>query len=106
MICTECGKELKGHICRECQAKRTRAGMLKHQRRFLQTWLKGDINLRVKRVQGVAHLELFDDRWHSYCDRTMFAESKREFVREIPPDLCAECLKVFDGLIAEAKEVR
>jgi hypothetical protein len=35
----------------------------------------------------------------------MFAESKRDFVREIPPDLCPECLKVFDGLIAQAKEV-
>jgi hypothetical protein len=31
--------------------------MLLHQRRFLQTWLAGAIRLRVKRKDGVLHLE-------------------------------------------------
>ena len=102
MICGECGQEVKGHVCRACQARRVRAGMLRHQRRFLMTWVKGQIDLKVKRVEGVLHLELFDDRWHSYCDREMFSVTTREFVKQPPADLCPECRKVFDGLVAEA----
>ena len=105
MICAECGTEHKGHVCRLCQARRVRAGMLRHQRRFLQTWLAGDIDLRVKRVEGVLHLELFDDRWHSYCDREMFAVQQRAYVRDVPLDLCPKCIEVFDQLVAAAKEV-
>jgi len=103
MICPECGKEVKGFVCRECQAKRTRQGMLRHQRRFLQTWIEGSIDLRVKRSRGVLHLELWDDRWHAYCGAEMFDTPERRFVREIPMDLCPACLKVFDELVAAAR---
>jgi len=103
MICQECGNEVKGWVCRPCQAKRTRAGMLRHQRRFLQTWVAGQIDLRVKRLGGVLHLALFDDQWHSYCDTELFAVSRAEVTRQLPADLCAECLKVFNGLVSEAE---
>ncbi len=103
MICPECGKDLKGRICRDCQARRTRQGMLRHQRRFLQTWLAGQIDLRVKKLEGVLHLELFDDRWHSYCDTEMFQVSQRAYMRQLPPDLCPECLRVFQDLLAQAE---
>jgi NMD protein affecting ribosome stability and mRNA decay len=106
MICTECGREVKGHVCRACQAARTRAGILRHQRRFLQTWLAGEIDLRVKWMGDVLHLELFDDRWHSYCGAEMFEVSQRAFVRDLPADLCPDCAKIFNELVAAAKEVR
>lgn len=107
MLCAECGREVK-NVCRDCQAARTRRGMLLHQRRFIQTWIAGGIDLRVKRSRdGVLHLELFDDRWHSYCDVPMLNVTKREKVREIPADLCPACLKVFDELVLKAgSEVR
>lgn len=105
MICGECGQEIEGQVCRECQKKRARLGMLRHQRRFLKTWLAGEIDLRVKRVRGVLHLELFDDRWHSYCDLDTFEVMEREYVKQLPADLCPGCLEVFNSLIAEAKEV-
>jgi len=76
--------------------------MLLHQRRFLQTWLVGDIDLRVKRKDGVLHLELFDDRWHSYCDVAMFDVPHSEFVKNPPDDLCGDCLKVFKDLVEKA----
>jgi hypothetical protein len=104
MICPECGIEVKGHVCRACQAKRTRSGMLRHQRRFLQTWLAGEIDLRVKRVDGVLHLELFDDRWHSYCDTEMFAVTQRAYVQQLPADLCPACITIFNELVTAAKE--
>lgn len=99
MICTECGREVK-RVCRDCQAARTRQGMLQHQRRFLQTWLVGAIDLRVRIYGGVAHLELFDDRWHSYCGTAMFDITERLRTRELPADLCPECRKIFDELLA------
>lgn len=105
MTCTECGAEHKGYVCRPCQARRVRAGMLRHQRRFLQTWLAGQIDLRVKRVAGTLHLELFDDRWHSYCNREMFSTPHRQYVRELPADLCPDCITIFNELVAAAKEV-
>jgi len=103
MICTECGVDVKGFVCRACQARRARAGLLKHQRRFLQTWLAGEIQLRVKRLDGVLHLELFDDRWHSYCGVDMFDVFERQFVRAVPGDLCPACITVFNNLVAEAR---
>jgi hypothetical protein len=106
MICGECGRKVKGMVCRVCQAARTRRGMLQHQRRFLQTWLEGAIDLRVKRAAGALHLELFDDRWHAYCGAEMFAVTKRDFVRELPADLCPGCLKIFDELVAAARVER
>ena len=69
----------------------------------MQTWLAGEIDLRVKRVQGVTHLELFDDRWHSYCDLAMFEEKKSEFTRELPLELCPDCHKIFIELAAKAR---
>jgi hypothetical protein len=35
----------------------------------------------------------------------MFVITERSFLKEPPADLCPECLKVFNGLVAEAKEV-
>ncbi len=104
MICSECKMEVKGFVCRDCQARRTRAGMLRHQRRFLRTWLAGQIDLRVKGNAGVLHLELFDDRWHSYCDVAMFTPLPRIYVRDVPADLCPACLEVFNRLVEEARE--
>ena len=101
MICIECGREMK-IVCRFCQAARTRRGMLLHQKRFLQTWLVGEIDLRVKRKDGILHLELFDDRWHSYCDLAMFDVPRSEFVKNPPGDLCGDCLKVFKDLVEKA----
>lgn len=101
MICIECGREMK-IVCRFCQAARTRRGMLLHQKRFLQTWLVGEIDLRVKRKDGILHLELFDDRWHSYCDLAMFDVPRSEFVKNPPGDLCGDCLSVFNELVQKA----
>ena len=101
MICPECGREVK-LVCRNCQAARARRGMLLHQRRFLETWLAGGIDLRVRSYEGAEHLELFDDRWHGYCGTAMFVVTERRRVRELPPDLCPECLKIFHELAAKA----
>ena len=106
MICTRCGREVK-RVCRDCQAAQARTGMLLHQRRFLQTWLVGEIELRVREQLGALHLELFDDRWHAYCGAAMFTVTDRRRVREVPADLCAECLKIFNELVGKARsEVR
>ena len=48
------------------------------------------------------HLELFDDRWHSYCDVAMFDVPHSEFVKNPPDDLCGDCLKVFKDLVEKA----
>jgi hypothetical protein len=101
MICAECGKECK-RVCRACQAARARRGMLMHQRRFLQTWLAGEIDVYVRAFDGVEHLELFDDRWHSYCGVAMFVTTERRRARDLPADLCPECLKIFNELAAQA----
>jgi hypothetical protein len=103
MICTKCGREVK-RVCRDCQAAQAHRGMLLHQRRFLQTWLAGQIELRVKRKEDTVHLELFDDRWHGYCGVAMFDVTARRLVRELPPDLCPECVRVFQELVAKAKQ--
>ena len=102
MLCTRCGREVKG-VCRDCQAARARQGMLLHQRRFLQTWLAGAIDLRSRSYEGVVHLELFDDRWHGYCGAPMFTVTERRRSRELPPDLCPECFKIFNELVATAR---
>jgi hypothetical protein len=102
MICAECGREVE-RVCHVCQAARARRGLLRRQRRFLHSWLAGKLELRVKRKDGVLHLELFDDRWHSYCDVAMFDVTEHQKVREIPRDLCPECLKVLDELVFKTK---
>jgi len=102
-ICPECGCEVK-LVCRDCQRKRARRGLLQHQRRFLQTWLAGETELRIRPFAGVTHLELFDDRWHAYCGADMFTGAElRQRVRELPGDLCSECRSVFDELVNKAK---
>lgn len=80
--------------------------MLLHQRRFLQTWLAGGIDLRVRPFDGVLHLELFDDRWHGYCGTEMFAVTERRRLKELPADICPKCRTIFDELVVQAKEVR
>jgi hypothetical protein len=102
MLCTKCGREIK-RVCRDCQAKQAHRGMLLHQRRFLQTWMVGGLPLRVRAKGDVVHLELFDDRWHGYCGESMFALTERRLVRQLPPDMCPECVKVFHELVAAAK---
>jgi hypothetical protein len=72
--------------------------MLLHQRRFVETWLQGTIDLRIKRFNGTLHLELFDDRWHAYCGAAMFSVVNREFHRDLPVDLCPECYQVFQRI--------
>jgi hypothetical protein len=101
MTCVSCGKEVK-RVCRDCQAKRARDGMLLHQRRFLQTWLAGGIELRVREYNGSPHIELFDDRWHSYCGIPMMTLTNRRRVRELPDEVCTECREVFQGLVEKA----
>lgn len=101
MICTECGREVK-RVCRDCQRQRSYRGLLLHQRRFLQTWLAGTIDLRVRPQADRLHLELFDDRWHAYCGAPMFEVTPRQLVRELPAGLCEGCVKVFHELVAKA----
>jgi hypothetical protein len=101
MICTRCGRGVK-RVCRDCQAAQARTGLLMHQRRFLQTWLAGEIDLRVRDQLGRLHLELFDDRWHSYCGVAMFDVTERRRVRDLPPELCADCVNIFNELVAKA----
>jgi hypothetical protein len=98
MICPECGKQVKGYVCYPCQAVRTYKGMILHQRRFLETWLEGTIDLRIKRINGTLHLELFDDRWHAYCGKEMFSVTDREYMKELPPELCPACYEVFQQI--------
>jgi hypothetical protein len=99
MICGECGATVK-RVCRDCQALRARAGMLMHQRRFLQTWAVNGIDLRVRDVDGVCHLELFDDMWHGYCGHPLpLVGSPRRRVRVLPADLCSGCRTVLDELL-------
>jgi hypothetical protein len=105
MLCSHCGQTSKGVVCIPCRTQRTRAGMLLHQRRFLETWLTGGIQLRVTRRDGVPHLQLFDDRWHTYCDIELHAVPPvTERHQEVPEGMCPECLVVFDRLINEARE--
>lgn len=99
MICNSCGAESKGVVCVPCRISRTRAGLLLHQRRFVETFLKGSMRLRVREKAGAAHIELFDDRWHTYCDIELFDVAPNpELRQEIGPDVCAECRRVFDGI--------
>jgi hypothetical protein len=92
---------MKKFVCEICRAERTRLGMLLHQRRFLQTWRAGSIDLRISRRDLVTHLELFDDRWHAYCGLGLFQAAGRQFVRELPRDLCPECRAVFEEQLAK-----
>lgn len=103
VICKRCGREVKT-VCRACQAALAREGLLRHQRRFLQTWLAGEMDLRVRQKDDVLHLELFDDRWHAYCGAEMFKVTERRRVREIPADLCPGCRTILDELVAKARE--
>jgi hypothetical protein len=104
MICPECGREVK-LVCRDCQRDRARRGMLQHQRRFLQTWLVGEIELRIREHEGATHLELFDDRWHAFCGVSMFEHPEaRRRVGELPSELCSGCRLMFDELVTKAKE--
>lgn len=101
MICPECGQPMK-RVCRACQAQRAYRGLLLHQRRYLRTWLAGAIDLRVRDFNGALHLELFDDRWHAYCGLAMMQYTERRRVQAVPADLCPDCSKVFNELVAKA----
>lgn len=103
VLCPVCSREMENLVCRACQADRQRTGMLQHQRRFLETWLEGTIDLRVSNKNGVPHLQLFDDRWHTYCGQDLFGITNRDFVRVLPRSLCPDCVAVFDSLIAKVK---
>jgi hypothetical protein len=98
MNCPECGQLMK-RVCRRCQAVRARNGMLLHQRRFLQTWAVGAIQLRLREFDGVTHIELFDDPWHGYCGAALLLGSERRRVRSMPSDICSGCRAVFDELL-------
>lgn len=61
--------------------------------------------MRVTRKAGVPHLQLFDDRWHTYCDIDLCAVPPvTEKHQEVPEDLCGECLTVFRQLVDEAHQ--
>jgi hypothetical protein len=106
VICGECGATVK-RVCRDCQARRARNGLLLHQRRFLQTWAVKAIDLRMRDFDGVPHVELFDDPWHGYCGMALsptgphLATTGRRRVRELPADLCPACRRVFDQLLEQ-----
>jgi hypothetical protein len=78
--------------------------MILHQGRFLETWLAGAIDLRVTRKDGTPHLQLFDDRWHTYCDIDLLAVPPvTERHHDVPEDLCGGCLAVFRQLVDDAR---
>jgi hypothetical protein len=103
VICNTCGREVK-LVCADCRAERSYQGLLLHQRRFLQTWESGALDLRVRYQDNVRHLELFDARWHAFCGATMFQPTPRERVRALPADTCASCVQVFERLVAASRE--
>ena len=79
--------------------------MLLLQARYLETWIQGGIDLRVTRKEGTPHLQLFDDRWHTYCDMALHAVPPvTEKHKDVPQDLCGECLTVFRQLVSEAED--
>jgi hypothetical protein len=100
MTCPQCGRTYKGVVCIDCREARARAGLLLHQRRFLQTWAVGQIELRIADKEGLLHVQLFDDRWHAYCGATLFEIVQRERNRDLPPAICSECARVFHELVA------
>jgi hypothetical protein len=100
MTCKECGRTFKGVICIACREARARAGILLHQRRFLQTWQLGQIELRLASKTDLVHIQLFDDRWHAYCGAELFGIVPRDRNRELPPAVCSECSRVFHELVA------
>lgn len=111
MICATCGREVK-RVCRDCQADRARSGILEHQRRFLETWLQGTMDLRLRLFGGVWHLELFDARWHAYCGARLFQSGSADYsyppgerrrTKELPPDLCSGCTQIFNELVTKAR---
>jgi hypothetical protein len=89
-------------VCRSCQRERARAGMLLHQRRFLQTWIAGNIELRLRYQDGTLHIELFDDRWHAYCGADMYVVTPRERRLDLPPEVCPACRATLEKLAAQA----
>ena len=101
MTCQYCAATFRGVVCAACRIRRQRAGILLHQRRYLYTWLQGAIDLRIVTIDGIAHVELFDDRWHGYCGARLGAckPDERVKMRELPADLCADCRAVFDNLV-------
>ena len=101
MTCTQCGRNFKGVICVACREARGRSGILLHQRRFLQTWSIGQIELRLARKDDLVHVQLFDDRWHAYCGRTLFEIVPRERSQDLPGAVCSECARVFKDLVAK-----
>lgn len=94
-VCDRCGQDYEGFYCANCEALRSRNGLLAHQRRFIETWAAGLIDLRLKNSGGALHLELYDDRWHSYCGKPMFDTPDRTFAKDLPVDLCPDCAAVF-----------
>jgi hypothetical protein len=99
IACADCGLPMR-RVCRDCQQRRARAGLLLHQRRFLQTWAVGQIDLRLRDWDGVTHVELYDDPWHAFCGVTLLLATGRRRTRTFPVDVCPGCRDVFDGLVA------
>jgi|AmaraimetP72IA01_FD_contig_31_598142_length_2127_multi_19_in_0_out_0_3 hypothetical protein len=106
MICPECGAQVR-MVCAACRAKRQRIGILLHQRRFLEAWRGGSLQLRTREKNGAVHVELFDDRWHAYCGIDLFdVPPQPVLVRELPADLCGACRAILDEQLANIKEIR
>jgi hypothetical protein len=81
--------------------QRYRSGIELHQRRFLQTWALGQIKLWTATKDGSIPIQLFDDRWHTYCGIDLFGVIPRDRSQDIPPAVCGDCLTAFKGLLAQ-----
>lgn len=104
MICTECGYQCKGVVCPKCRERRCYNGMILHQRRFIETWMEGNIELHYAIRDLLQHLVLFDDRWHTYCGLDLFHVLARDYSAEIPADLCPQCRTILEELIQRVKQ--
>jgi hypothetical protein len=80
---------------------RQRSGIELHQRRFLITWKLGQIKLFVATKNDLVHVQLFDDRWHTYCGIDLFDISERDRSQEMPPGVCGDCYAAFQRLLAQ-----
>lgn len=98
--CPKCLSSFKGMTCPVCRAARQRAGILLHQRRFLQTWKAGQLKLLLAAKDGEKHVQLFDDRWHAYCGIELFGIVHRDRVDTLPDGLCSKCSAVFQEQLA------
>lgn len=105
MICKTCGRSI-WRSCPHCAAAKE---LLRAERGYLRTWSAGAIELRLRDFKGSTHLELFSDRWRSYCGKPLFTfegvvcpPASRRRVKQFPAHVCADCRKIFNELAEKA----